>query len=151
MTAVELLITAAVVTVALVAVASAVPTAIQAVHQGGQVSTAVFLASARLEQVRRASWTASPARDALGLSPAGSEPPLHAGEVTFPDEPEGSGDHPEYARRVRIADCGAAGGCGGVASADLRQVTVTVLHRPGSAASGAAAPAVALTTLVARR
>jgi hypothetical protein len=57
-----------------------------------------------------------------------------------PDEPS-IADQPGYGRRIRIADCRAVpGGCGGVASAALRQIVVTVTYQPLTGTVRTAAP-----------
>jgi hypothetical protein len=152
MTLAEVLAATGVVATGLVALASAVPVAWHAVADAGQTSAAFFLASARLEEARRAPWRSTPPEDALGVSSTPSLPPRTDGATTFPDEPAPSGGLGRFTRQVRISDCGSGAGCGGVVSADLRQVTVRVFYRsagPGSAPS--AEREVMLTTLVTRR
>jgi len=78
---------------------------------------------------------------------------MSGGLPAFPDEAAVAGPFADYARTVRITDCGAAGGCGGIAKADLRQVAVTVTYWPmtGTGAISAAGSSVTLTTYVAKR
>ena len=69
---------------------------------------------------------------------------------TFADEAALPAPYGDYARAVRIIDCG--GGCSGVAKADLRQITITVTYRPmtGVGVAGIAKAAV-ITTFIAKR
>jgi prepilin-type N-terminal cleavage/methylation domain-containing protein len=153
MTLVETMIAAAVIGVGLVAVSAALPVATHGVVEGKQLSAATFLASERLEQVRAARWEQGPpAVDALGVSASPAAPPATGSVTTFADEPAMTGPYAGYARTVRIADC--AAGCGGIATAGLRQVTVTVTYRPMTgtgAVATAAAKAATLTMYVAQR
>ena len=148
----EVLAAVAVVAIGLSALASAIPVAGAAVSEGARVSTATFLAGARLEEIRAAAWSATPPVDRLGLSGAPLSPPQSGGATTFADEAALPDPYAGYSRQVRILDCGLPPGCGGVISARLRQVTVTVAYRPVTA-SGVAAldKSVSVTTLVARR
>jgi len=157
MTIVEILIAVAIIGVGLVALASAIPLGAYGIQEGSQLSTAVFLANQRLEQVRNAAWPArSPATcpDQLGLSPSSTAPPVGSCGVTFPDEIPVSAPHSGFTRTVRITDCGAAPGCAGVADATLRQVAVTVSYRPmtGMGLAGpATTKAALLTTYIVKR
>jgi hypothetical protein len=135
---IEVAIAVAVVALGLTAFASGVPTAAMAVSEGAQLSTATFLAVARLDEARRIAWSGGSGLDSVGLA--------------FPDEAALPDPYAGYAREVRTIDCGEPPGCGGVTAPLLRQVTVTVSYRP-LAASGLAArnKSVSLTTLVTRR
>ena len=148
----EVLAAVAVVAIGLSALASAIPVAGAAVSEGARLSTATFLAGARLEEIRAAAWSATPPVDRLGLSGAPLSPPQSGGATTFADEVALPDPYAGYSRQVRILDCGLPPGCGAVISARLRQVTVTVAYRPVTA-SGVAAldKAVSVTTLVAQR
>jgi prepilin-type N-terminal cleavage/methylation domain-containing protein len=152
LTLVETMIAAGVIGVGLVAVSAAIPAASHGVQEGKQLSTATFLATQRLEQVRAARWELGPpAVDDLGVSPSPAAPPAAGAVTTFPDEAL-TGPHAGYARTVRITDC--AAGCGAVAKADLRQVTVSVTYRPMTGAGGwasAATKAATITMYVAQR
>ena len=154
MTLPEVLAAAALVSVGLIALASAIPLAAYGIQEGNQLSTATFLANQRMEQVRSRSWNTSPAIDNLGSSVSTSTAPQSGGATTFPDESPLAAPYAGYTRTVRIRDCSLAGGCSGVQDAGLRQVTVTVSYRPmtgvGQAPAGVGKSAV-LTTLVARR
>lgn len=141
MTLSEVLVSMSIVSVGLVALLSAVPLAGYAIQEGKQLSTATFLANQRLEQVRNAQWTVSPAADTLGVSASAAVAPQSGATITFPDESPLVAPYAEYGRRVRVTDCGVAPGCGGITNAGLRQVTVTVSYTPltgvGQAAAGA--------------
>jgi hypothetical protein len=139
MTAAELLAASAVIGVGLLALAAVLPVTSHALQEGTQLSTAVFLANQRLEQVRSARWEAGATPvDEVGLSTPAHVAPRAAGATTFPDETPVVAPFGDYTRRVRILDC--AAGCGDLASPDLRQVIVEVTYRP-LAATGVAAPA----------
>ena len=148
----EVLVAVAVVAIGLSALTSAIPVSTVAVSEGARLSTATFLAGARLEEVRAAQWSAAPAVDRLGVSGAALFPPQSGGATTFADEGALPDPYAGYSRQVRILDCGLPPGCGAVSSTGLRQVTVTVAYRPVTA-SGLAAldKSVSVTTLVARR
>jgi hypothetical protein len=149
---VEVLAAAAVVALGLTALVTAIPVAAVAVSEGGQLSTATFLASARLEQVRSAVWSERPVVDLLGVSTDAVTPPQSAGLPSFPDEPSLAPLYGSFSRQVRIRDCGAPPGCGGVVSSRLRQITVRVAYRPMTATGVASTDkTVSLTTLVSKR
>ena len=94
MTLMETMIASSVVGVGLVAVSAAIPAATYGVQEGRQLTTATFLASQRLEQVRAARWEAGPpAVDELGISTGPAAAPAAGAVVTFPDEPEMSGPY----------------------------------------------------------
>jgi type II secretory pathway pseudopilin PulG len=155
LTLAEILIATAVLALGLAALMTVVPVASFGVQDGNQTSTATFLAQQRLEQVRNGTWDA--ATDCVGLSPnATSAPaPSPAGTcgalaVTYPDEAAVPG-FTQYARTVRISDCGVSP-CGGTTSPAMRLVTVTVTYRPTSATGGSASnTTVTLEWLVAQR
>ena len=131
----EAIAAAGIVALGLVAFLSGLPTAAMAVSEGAQLSTATFLATSRLEEVRRLAWSGGALEG-----------------FVFPDEPALAGPYSGYSRQVRIADCSAPPGCSSITSPLIRQVTVTVGYRP-LAASGLAADskAVSLTTLITSR
>jgi type II secretory pathway pseudopilin PulG len=155
LTLAEILIATAVLALGLAALMSVVPVASYGVQDGNQTSTATFLAQQRLEQVRNATWDA--ATDCVGLSPSATSPPAPspAGTcgttiVTYADEATVPG-FTQYARTVRISDCGVSP-CGGTTSPAMRLVTVTVTYRPISAAGGSSSDTtVTLEWLVAQR
>lgn len=148
----EILVACVIIAIGLVGLLSAVPTASFGIQEGRQLSTATFLANQRLEQVRNAAWTSTPANDCLGTSPSSTAPPTSAAcnglaVTTFADEAPIAAPYADYSRTVRITDCSAAGGCGGTVYACpdmapvtscLREVTVTVSYR-ASTATGLAA------------
>lgn len=140
LTLVEILVAVAVIAIALVGLGIVIPVASYGVQDGRQLSTATFLAEQMVERTRAAAWTISPAVDCLGVSTGGGAPvptgaSCHGGLATrFPDEADVSGS-PEYRRTVRIADC-AAIPCGGVTTAGLRLVEVTVAYTPLTGAGG---------------
>lgn len=145
---VEILVAAVIVAIGLVALASAIPLAAYGIHEGNQLSTATFLANARLEQVRHAAWTASV--DDLGVSASATAAPQSGGTTTFPDEAAVAAPYTAYSRQVRISACTVAD-CG-LAAADLRQVRVTVGYRPMSGiGGGTGTKRVMVTTLVAQK
>jgi hypothetical protein len=148
----EVLAAVAVVAIGLSALASAIPVAGVAVSEGSRLSTATFLAGARLEEIRAAVWSATPPMDRLGLSGTPLSPPQSGSTTTFADEAALPDPYAGYSRQVRILDCGMPPGCGSVISVRLRQVTVTVAYRPVTV-SGVAAldKTVSVTTLVAQR
>jgi len=154
MTLAEILVAVAIIGIGLIALASVIPLASYGMQEGNQLSTATFLVNQRLEQVRNASWTASPAVDSIGISASATVPPQSGGTTTFPDESPMAAPYAGYSRTVRIQDCSTGGGCGGITNAGLRQITVTVSYTPltgvGQAASGTTKSAV-LTMYTAQR
>lgn len=152
MTLPELLAAVAVIMIALLALASGIPIASYGIQEGSQLTTATFLANQRMEQVKATSWTLSV--DNLGTSASATAAPQSGGTTTFPDENPVAAPYTQYTRQVRITDCGAGAGCGGVVDDDLRQVTVTVSYLPmtgvGIASSGSTKSAI-VTMLVTRR
>lgn len=152
MTLAEILVAIGILGVGLAALASAIPLSNYGMQEGNQLSTATFLASQRLEQVRNATWTVSPASDSLGVSSPATAAPQSGGATTFPDESPLAAPYTGYARQVRIIDCGAGAGCAGVVHADFRQVVVTVGYRPLTGVGQAPADkSVLLTLLIAKR
>lgn len=132
----EVIAALAVVALGLTAFASGIPAAAMAVSEGAQLSTATFLAAARMEEVRGVEWRAGSIVDGL----------------SFPDEAALPDPYAHYARQVRMVDCGVTPGCGAVTSPLLRQITVTVAYRPVTALGLAAgSKTVSLTTLVTSR
>jgi len=151
----EILVAVAILGLGLAALMGVVPVASFGIQDGNQTSTATFLAQQRLEQVRAAAWNLT--TDCVGLSADAVTPPAPSGATcggatatTFPDEATVPG-FAQYARSVRIADCGVTA-CGGVTHSAMRLVTVTVTYRPISAAGGSSAnTSVTLEWLVAQR
>lgn len=146
---VEILIACVVVAIGLVALASAIPLAAYGIQEGNQLSTATFLANARLEQVKNSVWTAAssplgcPSQDCLGISSPATAAPQAEGVTTFPDEAPVAA-YTGYNRQVRITISGLGD--------TLRQVTVTVAYRPLSAIGvGPATKQVVISTLVAKK
>lgn len=138
----EILVASGILGLGLAALMSVVPVATYGVQDGNQTSTATFLAQQRLEEIRNAAWTA--ASDCVGLSADASSAPAPspagtcgATAVTFPDEAAVPG-FAQYARVVRISDCGVTA-CEAVAHSAMRRVMVTVTYRPISAAGGSSA------------
>lgn len=131
----EIIAAVAVVALGLTAFASGVPIAAMAISEGAQLSTATFLAGARMEEVRAAAWR----RFTLD-------------SLSFPDEAALPDPHARYARQVRVLDCGVPPGCGAVISPLVRQITVTVTYRPITALGLAtSSKTVSLTTLTTQR
>lgn len=148
----EVIVAIAIVATGFTALASSIPTTAVAVGEGAQLSTATFLAAARLEEVRGAVWSATPPLDRLGLSTSPLAAPQSGGTITFPDEASLPEPYGRYGRRVRIVDCGVPPGCGAGPSDAMRQITVTVTYRPVVATGMAAGDrAVSLATHVTRR
>jgi type II secretory pathway pseudopilin PulG len=138
----EILIACVIVSVGLVGLLSAVPTASYGIQEGRQLSTATFLANQRLEQVRNAVWTQCPAVDTLGVSAPATVAPNVGALVTFPDESPMAAPYTDYTRTVRITDAQPGDPCvGGVGGPNvgLRQIVVTVSYRPSTATGLAAA------------
>jgi prepilin-type N-terminal cleavage/methylation domain-containing protein len=148
LTLAEILVAVAILGIGLVGLAVVVPIASYGVQEGSQLSTATFLAEQRLEQIRNAPWTGTPANDCVGTGanapvvPAGvtctnGTIVLAAGATTFADEANviwGNNTNAAaatggYSRTVRIADCSPTP-CAGLTSATMRQVTVAVTYRP---------------------
>ena len=148
----DVLAAVAVLALGLTALVSSIPVSGAAVSEGSQLTTATFLASARLEEARAAAWRSSPAVDRLGVSAHPAAGPRASGAPTFPDEYPLAPPYGRFSRDVRISDCAAAPGCDGIVSAHLRQITVRVSYRPVSAAGVVStAKTISLTTLVAER
>ena len=152
MTLAEILMAVVIIGIGLAALASAIPLSNFGIQEGNQLSTATFLANQRLEQVRNATWTTTPAVDNLGVSASPTAAPQSAGTTTFPDEASVASPYTAYSRQVRITDCGAGTGCAGIVDGNLRQVTVTVTYRPltGIGQASATKP-VTVTMLIAKR
>src|SRR5688572_32005011 len=71
LTLAEILVATVVISIGLVGLAVVIPLSSYGVHEGNAMSTATFLAEQRLEEVRNASWTTTPAaNDCLGVGPA---------------------------------------------------------------------------------
>lgn len=152
MTLSEILVAIAIIGIGLVALAAAIPLASYGVQEGSQLSTATFLANARMEQVKNTQWTATPAVDNLGTSSSSTVAPQSGGTTTFPDEIPMAAPYAGYNRAVRITDCGSGGGCTGIVNANLRQVTVTVSYRPLTGVGQAPAnKPIVVTMLIAQR
>jgi type II secretory pathway pseudopilin PulG len=159
-TVAEVLIAAAILGLGLAALMSVVPVASYAIQDGNQTSTATYLAQQRLEQVRNAAWMATV--DCVGLSPDATSPPVPfpVGSCPFPvgpNPPETFSDEAsvpgftQYARAVRISDCGVTA-CDDIMHSAMRLVRVTVTYRPISAAgSSNLNTSVTLEWLVAQR
>jgi prepilin-type N-terminal cleavage/methylation domain-containing protein len=130
MTLAEILIAVAIIGIGLTALLATVPLSGYGIQEGKQLSTATFLANARLDQVKNASWSSTPALDNMGVSASASAAPQSGGVTTFPDESPMAAPYTQYSRTVRIFGCDAAGVSCGVADANLRYVTITVTYRP---------------------
>ncbi len=154
----EVLIAAVIITIAFVAFASIVPISTYGIQEGNQVSTSAFLADQKLEQIKNLPWTASPAKDCLGISasstaaptvPAGASCTLGTttvaagGALTWVADESATAitGFSGYSRNVRITDCGTGGGCFTPAIVDslMRLVTVTVTYTPLTAGTQTAA------------
>jgi Tfp pilus assembly protein PilV len=143
----EILVACVIIAIGLVGLLAVVPTASYGIQEGRQLSTATFLANQRLEQVRNSDWTSVPVNDCLGKSASSAVPPTSAAcngaaATTFADEGPMAAPYGDYSRTVRITDCSAGAGCGGIVYACpdqiplvscLREVTVTVGYRASTA------------------
>lgn len=144
LTLAEILVAVAILGIGLVGLAVVVPIASYGVQEGSQLSTATFLAEQRLEQIRNAPWTGTPANDCIGngagapvasVACANGTVAIAAGATTFADEAKVMWGNQTaaaaggYSRNVRIADCDPTA-CAGLTSATMRRVTVTVAYRP---------------------
>lgn len=118
LTLVEVLAALTVLSIGLVALVSLLPLAGYGVHEGAHRSSAAFLATQRLEQIRLALGSAT-------------------GLISSADEASLTPPHAAFSRAVRVRDCGLAPGCSGIETPGLRQVTVTVTY-PAPAGQGAA-------------
>jgi prepilin-type N-terminal cleavage/methylation domain-containing protein len=118
LTLAEVLTALTVLSIGLVALISLLPLAGFGVHEGAHRSSAAFLASQRLEQIRLV---------------------VGSGEnvIAFADEASLTPPHGAFGRAVRVRDCEPAPGCSGIATPGVRQVTVTVTY-PAAAGQGAA-------------
>ena len=154
MTLAEILVAVVIIMIALMALLSGIPIASYGIQEGSQLTTATFLANQRLEQVKAATWTDQPAVDTVGLSASATAAPVSGAVTTFPDETPVAAPYTQYTRQVRITDCGAGGGCGGIVDSGMRQVTVTVSYRPmtgvGVSAAGSTKSAI-VTMFLAKR
>jgi prepilin-type N-terminal cleavage/methylation domain-containing protein len=151
-TVAEVLIAAAIVSLAFVALAGVVPLASYAVQEGYQLSTATFLADQKLEQTKNLPWVATPANDCLGISASATSAPTVPALVTCTNgatniaaggavpwlADEGAvANFPRYSRTVRVTDCGTGGGCAGITNSGMRLVTVAVTYTPLNATGAA--------------
>jgi hypothetical protein len=125
----EVLIALAILLVGLMALAWVIPVPTAQITGSSRKTTAVFLAQERLEQVKNAQWSTTPALDNMG----GSGSDGSAAVANWPDEAYNAiQGYPFHRRTVRVRDCSVAPGCGSpaVENANLRQVTVSVYFRP---------------------
>ena len=155
MTLAEILVAIVVIGIGLAALAATIPLSSYGIQEGNQLSTATFLANARLEQVKNVTWSEAPTptgTDNLGVSASASAAPQSGGITTFPDENPVTAPYTQYTRTVRIDSCaGVSSGCG-VVDANLRQVTVSVTYRPLTGVGQSPTTKTAIVTmLVARR
>ena len=138
-TVAELLVGSVVIGIGLLALLWTIPISAYGIQEGSQLSTAVFLANERMEQVKNARWTAVPLADTLGVSASVTAAPVNLDPVTtFTDENPMAAPYAGFTRRVRISNCNVAPGCGGVQKPDMRQATVTVSYVPMTGVGGAA-------------
>lgn len=171
LTVVEVLVATVIIAIGLVGLLAVVPISSYGLREGGQLSTATFLAEERLEEARGAAWQStnpgSPLNtplDCLGISAGNAAPTsircprtnptscaLGTACTTFEDEASVTG-HTGYGRSLRVTDCGLGAGCGGVVDSAMRLVTVTVIYTPLTGSGVATrAKAVGLDLLVTRR
>jgi prepilin-type N-terminal cleavage/methylation domain-containing protein len=164
----EVLLAAAIITIAFVGLLTVVPYSTAAVQSGNQTSTATFLANQKLEEAKNVPWTSTPANDCLGISAGGAAPTVPGGATCtlgattvaaggalawFADQSATAiTNFNGYARTVRITNCGAGGGCAGVTDVGMRLVTVSVTFQPMTTSSTAAASkTVSVSMLIAQR
>jgi Tfp pilus assembly protein PilV len=162
----EIVAAVGIIGIGLAALAAAIPLSAFGLQEGNQQSTAAFLAEERLEQLKAALWTGTPAVDCLGTSAnwsfdAGGTAPSGIGAgctpASFSDESPASNPlplpHGGYTRQVRIRDCSAGGAGCPVSDSRLRLVAVRVSYTPLQGIGGVAtAPkSVELRMLVTRR
>ena len=165
----EVLMAAAIIGIGLVGLLTVVPISSFAVYEGNGLTTATFLANQKMEEIKNGVWMQIPVNDCVGLSAANGNvaPTSNTCTRTNPtvcnsgaacaiaaDETPVAG-YTGYNRTVRIVDCSTvAGGCGGVADANFRRVTVTVTYHAitgtGAGAAGSTKPTV-LTMNLSRR
>jgi prepilin-type N-terminal cleavage/methylation domain-containing protein len=135
-TLVEVVAALAIISIGLAGLIVLVPVSTYAVQEGGQLSTATFLAEQMIERARASRWSADPATDCLGVSagdaaPLPSESSCHGIWTTqFPDEAEGISGHAQYRRVVRVTGCEIAPACAGLSGIGMRRVTVSVRYTP---------------------
>jgi type II secretory pathway pseudopilin PulG len=157
----EIVVAIAIIGIGLMALASVIPIAAYGVQEGNQLSTATFLANARLEQVQNARWACPPpaapacslppAVDNIGVSTSSTAAPQSGGTTTFPDESPMAAPYAGYTRQVRITDCGVGAGCGGVVDSNLRQATVFVSYQPLTGVGQGSGPKTAVVTMLVAR
>ena len=168
MTLAEILVALVIISIGLVGLAAVVPISSYGIQEGNQMSTAVFLAEQRLEQIKGTRWsgpdlnTSLERNDCLGSSGTAASnwsfsggtapttticstanPPTSATYITVPysDETPSANTMPNYStytRQVRIRPCDAAGANCGVSDAALRLVTVRVSYTPLQGIGGVA-------------
>lgn len=158
LTLTEIVLAVAIIGIGLVGLAAVIPVSSYAMQEGGQLSTATFLAEQMIERARAAAWSADPPVDCLGLSAGDAPLPGAAtchgtGTTQFPEEMAGVSGHPGYRRMVRVTGCEVAPGCAGVIADGMRRVTVTVRYTPLTPGGGQSADprAVQLEWLVSRK
>ena len=165
LTLAEILVATVVISIGLVGLAVVIPLSSYGVHEGNAMSTATFLAEQRLEEVRNASWTTTPAaNDCLGIG-AGAEPTSTPCARTQPtactrgtacttcaDDGAVTG-YAGYSRNVRITDCGTTTCAGVLNAAAMRLIRVTVSYKPisGVGATGAGAQKSAVLEMIMSR
>jgi len=147
LTLAEILAAMVIIGIGIVGLSVVVPISSYGLQEGNQLSKATFLADQKLEQIRNAPWTATPANDCLGLSPGSPNPTsapstggtactlngavvIAANTVTFADENPVAAPYSDYSRTVRVTDCSVAPGCAGVTNAGMRLVSVSVSYTP---------------------
>jgi Tfp pilus assembly protein PilV len=134
LTLIEVVISAAVLTIAVVSVLTSVTAGYTGVDFGRQQSTAVFLAEQKLEEIR-----------GYSLSTATGQGYTNVNTASFPAEAYGSiASHPLFRRTVAVTD--SPGG-----TANTKLVTVTVFFRPQNTIGSASETSVILNTLVTAR
>ncbi len=166
----EVLLAAVIITVAFVALLSAIPYSSAALQSGNQTSTATFLANQKLEEAKNVPWTATPNNDCLGISAGGNgAPTVPAGKTctlngvivnsgaALPWAADQSStaiaNFNGYSRNVRVTDCAATPAlCTTVSDAGMRLVTVSVTFQPMTTSStAAAAKTVRVSMMIAQR
>jgi prepilin-type N-terminal cleavage/methylation domain-containing protein len=162
----EVLLAAAIITIAFVGLLTVIPYSTSAVQSGNQTSTATFLANQKLEEAKNMPWTTTPANDCLGIGPssapivpAGSTCTLGATTVAGGAALPWAADQGStaiagfsgYSRTVRVTNC-AVTPCTTITDAGMRLVTVNVSFQPvTNTAAQATSKTVSLSMVIAQR
>lgn len=125
MTVAEVIIALFVVSVGLLGLMAAMPMSTAQIGEANLKTIATFLAQQRMEQLKNARWSQTPAPPVDNLGGGGSN---GGAVIGFWADEAAVASYPQFQRQVRIRDCSVAT-CGIAVHASLstlRQVTVTV-------------------------